>query len=102
MANFQALLDSLAESVFRVNRDGVIQEFFIPPKWEIGLNRKIVTGKSIWHYFPREIQEKWIQDWKEKIRKMETACLVFVMREDVVKPIEVRRFRVSTYGSLDG
>ena len=40
-SDYQALLNALAELVFRTTRDGVIKEFFIPQGWEIGLKRKI-------------------------------------------------------------
>ena len=70
-SDYQALLNALAELVFRTTRDGVIKEFFIPQGWEIGLKRKIQKGKTIWHYLPEPIQKLWIQGWNEKIRLLE-------------------------------
>ena len=54
-SDYQALLNALAELVFRTSRDGVIKEFFIPQGWEIGLKRKIQKGKTIWHYLPEPV-----------------------------------------------
>ncbi|MCH2295805.1 MAG: PAS domain-containing protein, partial [SAR324 cluster bacterium] len=75
-SDYQALLNALAELVFRTSRDGVIKEFFIPQGWEIGLKRKIQKGKTIWHYLPEPIQKLWIQDWNEKIRLLEEGELI--------------------------
>ena len=75
-SDYQALLNALAELVFRTTRDGVIKEFFIPQGWEIGLKRKIQKGKTIWHYLPEPIQKLWIQDWNEKIRLLEEGDLI--------------------------
>ncbi len=75
-SDYQALLNALAELVFRTTRDGVIKEFFIPQGWEIGLKRKIQKGKTLWHYFPEPIQKLWIQDWNEKIRLLEEGELI--------------------------
>ena len=75
-SDYQALLNALAELVFRTTRDGVIKEFFIPQGWEIGLKRKIQKGKTLWHYFPEPIQKLWIQDWNEKIRLLEEGDLI--------------------------
>ena len=99
-AHFQALLDSLAELVFRVNRDGVIQEFFIPPKWEIGLNRKIVSGKPLWHFFEPEIQKKWIQQWEDKIRMMEEGDLFQSFEYELPYPSGPKHFepRLALFG----
>ena len=74
-SDYQALLNALAELVFRTTRDGVIKEFFIPQGWEIGLKRKIQKGKTIWHYLPEPIQKLWIQGWSEKIRMLEKGNL---------------------------
>ena len=54
----------------------MIKEFFIPQGWEIGLKRKIQKGKTLWHYFPEQIQKLWIQDWNEKIRLLEAGDLI--------------------------
>ena len=75
-SDYQALLNALAELVFRTTRDGVIKEFFIPQGWEIGLKRKIQKGKTIWHHLPEPIQKLWIQDWNEKIRLLEEGELI--------------------------
>ena len=74
-SDYQALLNALAELVFRTSRDGVIKEFFIPQGWEIGLKRKIQKGKTIWHHLPEPIQKLWIQGWNEKIRLLEKGNL---------------------------
>ena len=74
-SDYQALLNALAELVFRTTRDGVIKEFFIPQGWEIGLKRKIQKGKTIWHHLPEPIQKLWIQGWNEKIRLLEKGNL---------------------------
>ena len=74
-SDYQALLNALAELVFRTSRDGVIKEFFIPQGWDIGLKRKIQKGKTIWHYLPEPIQKLWIQGWSEKIRLLEKGNL---------------------------
>ena len=74
-SDYQALLNALAELVFRTSRDGVIKEFFIPQGWEIGLKRKIQKGKTIWHDLPEPIQKLWIQGWNEKIRLLEKGNL---------------------------
>ncbi len=74
-SDYQALLNSLAELVFRTTRDGVIKEFFIPQGWGIGLKRKIQKGKTIWQYLPEPIQKLWIQGWSEKIRLLEKGNL---------------------------
>ena len=74
-SDYQALLNALAELVFRTTRDGVIKEFFIPQDWEIGLKRKIQKAKTIWHYLPEPIQKLWIQGWNEKIRLLEKGKL---------------------------
>ncbi len=74
-SDYQALLNALAELVFRTTRDGVIKEFFIPQGWEIGLKRKIQKGKTIWHYLTEPIQKLWIQGWNEKIRLLEKGNL---------------------------
>ncbi|MEC7424552.1 MAG: PAS domain-containing protein, partial [SAR324 cluster bacterium] len=69
-SDYQALLNALAELVFRTSRDGVIKDFFIP-----GLKRKIQKGKTIWHYFPEPTQKLWIQGWSEKIQLLEKGNL---------------------------
>ncbi len=74
-SDYQALLNALAELVFRTTRDGVIKEFFIPQGWEIGLKRKIQKGKTIWHHLPEPIQKLWIQGWSEKIQLLEKGNL---------------------------
>ncbi len=74
-SDYQALLNALAELVFRTSRDGVIKEFFIPQGWEIGLKRKIQKRKTIWHHLPEPIQKLWIQGWNEKIRLLEKGNL---------------------------
>ncbi|MEC8237986.1 MAG: PAS domain-containing protein, partial [SAR324 cluster bacterium] len=74
-SDYQALLNALAELVFRTTRDGVIKEFFIPQGWEIGLKRKILKGKTLWHHLPEPIQKLWIQGWSEKIQLLEKGKL---------------------------
>ncbi|MED5289506.1 MAG: hypothetical protein VX417_05915, partial [SAR324 cluster bacterium] len=74
-SDYQALLNALAELVFRTTRDGVIKEVFIPQGWEIGLKRKNQKGKTLWHYFPELIQKLWIQGWNEKIQLLEKGKL---------------------------